>query len=151
MANKYTRIKVDMDRLCSLYQQGMTQAEVAEVMGISQKIVWSRLREANIQTRPAAPRNQNGSFNNNWGGSDVGYKAFHNRMVALKGRPKFCQVCGTTNSSRTYDWANLSGRYDDPTDYKRMCRSCHWKHDGTAENFKGATGGRSAPKEVLDA
>ena len=151
MANKYTRTEVDIKKLKELYHQGMTQTEVAEETGLTQKIVWSRLREANVKSRPAAPRNQKGELNNNWVGSDAGYKAFHRRMMVLKGRPKCCEVCGTTDSSKNYDWANLTSKYDDPKDYKRMCRSCHWKYDRTAKNFKGATGGRPAPKEVQNA
>lgn len=137
MANQYTKTVVDMDRLIFLYQQGMTQLEVAEEMGLTQKVVCSRLREANVCCRRSGHRNQQGALNPNWGGLDVGYTSFHNRLRALKGKPKHCEVCGTSDPSRTYDWANLSGRYDDPTDYKRMCRSCHWKHDGTIKNFKG--------------
>jgi hypothetical protein len=51
------------------------------------------------------------------------------RIEALKGRPRKCEVCGSDSQQRTYDWANLTGKYDDPSDYMRMCRSCHWKHD----------------------
>ena len=105
MANKYTKMTVDMDKLASLYKQGMTQVEVAEEMGISQKVVFQRLRDIGVVCRPAAPRNQKGELNNHWVGSDAGYKAFHRRMMVLKGRPKCCEVCGTTDPDKTYDWA----------------------------------------------
>ena len=39
-------------------------------------------------------------------------------------------------SDKNYDWANLTGHYDDPNDYKRMCRSCHWKYDERIKNIK---------------
>lgn len=55
------------------------------------------------------------------------------------GRPKRCEECGTTDSLKTYDWANLNGKYEDLNDYKRMCRSCHWKYDDRINNItKGA-------------
>jgi len=64
----------------------------------------------------------------------------------------FCEVCGAKDQNRSYDWANLTGKYDDPSDYKRMCRSCHWKYDKKHLNFKGAVGGRpSTKKEVQSA
>jgi hypothetical protein len=147
MANKYTKTKVDLDRIIELYKSGMTQSEVAEEMGLTQKVVWHRLRECGIRCRIAAPRNQKGILNNNWQGKSVCYAAFHYRIKALKGRPRKCDVCGTADPKRTYDWANLTGKYDDPNDYKRMCRSCHFKYDKKHLNFKGATGGR--PSRVV--
>jgi hypothetical protein len=30
---------------------------------------------------------------------------------------------------KRYEWANLTGRYDDVKDYARMCISCHRKYD----------------------
>ena len=126
-----------------LYQQGMTQQEIAVKLGTTQKVVFSRLRKAGFKCRKAAIRFQRGSANKNWKGNGAGYQAFHRRLDSVNGRPRKCEVCGTTDSERKYDWANLSGRYDDPSDYKRMCRSCHWKHDGTHKNFKGAVGARA--------
>ena len=53
------------------------------------------------------------------------------------GKPFQCSVCGTTNAKH-YDYANLSGRYEDMNDYAPMCRSCHWKYDDKVSNiFKG--------------
>ncbi len=151
MANKYTKTEPDMIEMVALYESGMTQKEVAEEMGLTQKIVWRCLRDAGVQCRADAPRNQKSEMNNNWKGNDVGYKAFHYRMRALKGSPKHCEVCGTEEPTRTYDWVNLTGKFDDPNDYKRMCRSCHWKHDKKYLNWKGATGGRKSPTKGGDA
>lgn len=136
MANQYTKQKIDEDELLRLYRSGMTQAEVASEMGTTQRVVWKRLREAGEKCRPAAPRNQHGSGNNNWRGDDVGYKALHYRIKALFGSPKKCQACGTEDPTKTYDWANLTGKYEDPSDYQRMCRSCHWKLDQKHKNFE---------------
>jgi len=150
MANKYTKTKPDMDLMIALYRQGMTQTEVASEMNLTQKIVWRCLRDAKVVCRNAAPRNQKGEANNNWKSSAATYAAFHYRMKALKGSPKKCEECGSTDPKRHYDWANLTGNYDEPSDYKRMCRSCHWKLDQKHLNFKGAVGGRPA-KEVQNA
>lgn len=135
MANKYTKTKLDVKRIVDLYRSGMSQKEVAEEMGITQKVVWHRLREAGVRCRVAAPRNQFVDANKNWRGNSVTYSAFHYRLRALKGKPHKCEVCGTSDQFRTYDWANLTGRYNDPSDYKRMCRSCHWKYDKKHLNF----------------
>jgi hypothetical protein len=56
---------------------------------------------------------------------DAGYQALHIRVYRARGRPVPCSVCGTSSRRRTFDWANLTGRYDDVSDYAAMCRSCH--------------------------
>jgi len=66
--------------------------------------------------------------NSNWKGDIACLTAFHKRVEILKGKPKKCEICGTTKK-RVYDWANLTGNYKDINDYKRMCRSCHKKYD----------------------
>ena len=53
----------------------------------------------------------------------------------LVGCPRKCEVCNTTDKNKKYEWASLSGRYDNPDDYKRMCQSCHSKYDNMAKNF----------------
>ena len=140
MANKYTKIPVDLDKIKTLYLSGMSQVEIAEEMGITQKVVWNRLKGCGVKCRAAVKRNQTGKNNSSWKGNRAAYAAFHCRLYALKGHPQKCEVCGTTDANKTYDWANLTGQYDNPDDYKRMCRSCHWKHDGTIKNITGKRG-----------
>lgn len=149
MANRYTKTPVDFVELRRLYSIGMTQSEIGEIMGFSQKLIWRACRDAEIKARKQAPRNQHGAFNNNWKGNSVGYSAFHYRLVATKGRPHKCERCGTNDPGKHYDWANLTGKYDDPSDYQRMCRSCHFKYDDMNRNFKGATGARPAPSKAV--
>ena len=72
---------------------------------------------------------QRGSKNPTWRGDHASYKAFHTRVKVLRGSPQACEVCGTEEPSKRYEWANLTGRYQDPWDYKRMCSSCHRKAD----------------------
>jgi DNA-binding XRE family transcriptional regulator len=60
---------------------------------------------------------------------EVSYYAAHERVAKRRGLPKKCEICGTTDRSKVYQWANLTGHYDDPEDYKRMCQSCHASFD----------------------
>lgn len=57
------------------------------------------------------------------------YAKYHARVRAKKGSPHKCEVCGEHSPLKQYDWANLTGKYEDPDDYKRMCKLCHRKYD----------------------
>ena len=70
-----------------------------------------------------------GKNNPSWKGDKAKYDALHIRVGVARGRPRLCEVCGTTNKQKKYDWANLTGKYLDVMDYKRMCVSCHRKYD----------------------
>ncbi len=118
-----------------LYANGQTQAEIAERLGRSLNFVQGVFRRNGIQPRPATPRNQTGSMNSRWKGDEAGYQAMHLRMYRVRGRPFPCSVCGTMQA-RAYDWANLTGNYQDIEDYAPMCRSCHWRHDGRVQNLR---------------
>lgn len=124
----------------SLYASGMTQGEVAVATGVTQKVIWKLMLRHGIKARTAAKRDQRGSKNHMWKGGAAAYAALHYRIQSLRGRPKRCEVCGRSGEG-TYDWANLTGKYDDPGDYVRICRSCHHKHDGKHRNL-----GRHAEK-----
>lgn len=131
-----------VERVRIAYDNGATQTEIATAEGLTQKIIWKLMKRHGLTARVAAKRDQQGSKNHMWKGGDASYKAFHQRMYKSKGQPKTCEVCGSTGGRKTYDWANLTGKYDDPKDYKRMCRSCHSKYDIKHLNLKGAVGGR---------
>ena len=123
------RMPLDEQALVRYYRAGFTQDEVADLLGTTQKVVWRRLKLLGVTARLAIKRHQRGQANDSWKGSTAGYDAFHRRLEALFGRPQRCDRCKTANPQKWYDWANLSGRYDDPTDYQRMCRSCHRRYD----------------------
>jgi hypothetical protein len=53
----------------------------------------------------------------------------HRRVAKARGRPAKCERCGATDSSLRYEWANLTGNYEDISDYERMCRTCHKRYD----------------------
>ena len=123
-------------QVSELYSSGRTQTEIAVVLGTTQKVVYKLMRRHGIKARPAIKRHQTGSDNSTWKGSRAGYKAFHLRVSNQRGRPKKCEICGTHDPSKRYEWANLTGKYDDPDDYKRMCKSCHARHDKAVSNLR---------------
>lgn len=65
----------------------------------------------------------------------LGYQGAHHRVRKIRGKPSVCEVCGTT-SARKFEWANLTGNYADPLDYKRLCSSCHHRFDGLVRNLR---------------
>lgn len=117
----------------------MTQREIADSLGASQPAVCKLLRRHNISARPPVTRKgvYIGTNAVNWIGDKVGYKGAHNRVTAARGRPKRCERCGADNPQSAYDWHNLTGKYHDPNDYVRLCRSCHCKSDQREHNLGG--------------
>ena len=120
-----------------MYESGMSQVEIGDHFGVTQKVIWGFMRRNGIEARVAAKRNQSGANNDAWKGDSAGYAACHVRVGIARGSPQECEVCHTRDSSKAYDWANLTGNYHDVLDYKRMCRSCHSKFDRVHLNFKG--------------
>lgn len=137
MSNQHTyRTPFTKEQLAEDYLElGLTQTEIAAKWGTTQRVVWRAMRKHGIKARVAAKRNQRGPNNDSWKGDAAGYHALHLRVAKALGKPMKCDVCGTTDPTKTYDWANLSGRYYDLRDYVRMCRSCHWKRDGKINNI----------------
>lgn len=117
-----------------LYECGLTQIEIAEKLNTTQKVIWRAFKNANYKCRVAKKRNQFGENNDNWKGNSAKYAALHYRIYKLKGNPKKCELCGTT-SAKKFEWANLTGKFQDPNDYKRMCGSCHAKYDKKIRNI----------------
>jgi hypothetical protein len=121
-----------------LYKSGQTQREIAKQFGVHQMTISRWLRATGIKCRAGGSK-INGAAHPNWKGNNVTYKTFHKRLYNTRGQPRKCEICGTEDHSRRYDWANLSGRYDDPNDYARMCWQCHMQYDGLGQhrNKKG--------------
>src|SRR3990167_1360502 len=124
------------NKLEELYQSGLTQKEVGRQFGVSQKVIFSWFRKLGLKSRVPKKLNQWGSNNHMWKADNASYDAFHIRLKKRFGTPKKCDVCGTTDPKKYYDWANLTGNYQDIKDYKRMCRSCHSKFDNKVANLK---------------
>ena len=130
--NRYATLEQD-------YTGGMTIIEIARKRGVSYRAVWQAMVRRGIPRRRKAKRDQRGPKNHMWKGNEASYFSFHKRVRRLRGEPLHCEVCGTDNPDRTYEWANLTGRYEDPADYKRMCKSCHCKFDGLISNITGVS------------
>ena len=64
------------------------------------------------------------------------YGANHHKVRTIRVQPSLCEICGTTTAKK-FEWANMTGHYEDVNDYKRMCASCHDKHDGIIKNIAG--------------
>ena len=125
-----------VERIRVRYGDGETQREIASTLGLTQKVVWRVMRNHGLHARVAAKRKQYGVQNATWRGDHVGYAGAHARVKALRGQPPACERCGTTDPQKCYDWANMTGHYADPSDYRRFCRSCHWKFDRKIENIR---------------
>lgn len=126
------------------YGKKMTYREIATYLKVSPTRIRTAMQHFELVPRESKPRSQHGKDNSNWKGDKAGYGAFHQRLYANQANR--CEVCGTTDKSKTYDWASLTKDYSNPKDYKRMCRGCHWRYDGTIKNI---TGGVSPPDADL--
>ncbi len=119
----------------NLYKSGLTQIEVAAKLNTTRKVVENSMKRTGTARRIAAKRDQWGDKNHMWKGERAGYSCLHKRLHRRYGKACKCEVCGTTDKRKSYDYANLTGDYADEKDYKQMCRSCHWKFDGTIFNI----------------
>ena len=124
------------DLVKAYFDDGMTQHECALHFGTSQKRIFTAMKFYGVKARVAAKREQRGPNNDSWKGDRAGKSAFHRRLYAIWGKPTKCKQCGTTDSNRSFDYANLSGDYANINDYAAMCRSCHWKYDEKIRNIK---------------
>ena len=111
-----------------LYRQGMSQDTIAITLGISQKVVWRLMRQHGMRTRNRKEAALRKGANPNWKGSGACYTALHQRVRRQLGIPQKCEECGRADDT-LYEWANQSGRYDEPSDYRRLCVRCHRRQD----------------------
>jgi hypothetical protein len=118
-----------------MYRKGATQAEVADALSLTRKVVYNVMRRHDIARRIAAKRNQSGERNASWRGDHARYAAAHCRVYTSRGQRKQCEECGTTDPSIRYQWASLTKNYTDPMDYRRLCESCHSRFDNKVRNL----------------
>lgn len=110
-----------VEAIRSGYAAGRSTYQLAADLGRSGSWVRAVMRQEGIARR--RPGEQPGRR-----ASVVGYDAQHWRVEQLYGTPKECWICGTTEDRR-YEWANLTGNYNDPDDFSRMCVPCHRTYD----------------------
>ena len=58
--------QLPLEEVKAMYEGGMTQAEIADFYGTSQKVVWRFMHNHGIKARTAAKRNQTGEANDSW-------------------------------------------------------------------------------------
>lgn len=129
-----------VNRVRDLYVHGgMTISEVAEELNSTYKVVWRLMDRHDIPRRVAAKRDQWGERNHQWRSDDAGYSALHFRVEKRLGKPQRCELCGTTDPAKHYDWHCDGKRYTDIDAYVRLCRSCHRTAEGMsiADLMKG--------------
>ena len=81
-------------------------------------------------SKECASRHRTGTDHPLWRGDDASYFSLHNRVYRARGNADHCERCGATGSERKrYEWANLTGHYEDIWDYERMCPPCHAAYD----------------------
>lgn len=97
-----------------------------------------------IPSRRPGKRDQWGERNHAWKGDAAGYTAVHDRIHRRYGLPDECDWCGRVEGR--FEWANLTGRYYDETDYARLCISCHRRYDN---DRRRRNGGRSTREGVV--
>lgn len=135
MANKYTAHQIpDKQELERLYCSGLTQQQIGEKYGVTQKVVYTWFKKLKIKSRVPKNTHQYGADNPNWRGDKAGYSALHYRVAKIRGTPMVCSKCGTTTAKK-YEWASVTKNYADPYDYIRLCKSCHSKFDNMSKNF----------------
>jgi transposase len=128
----------DEARVATLYDNGYTQQEIAEQIGVSLKSVQKAMRRADVTPRRRVKRDQFGERNDTWRGKDVGYKAAHQRVRRYRGEPKTCKKCSASAEERPLEWANISRRYYDPNDYVALCIPCHRRWDAERKRCNGS-------------
>lgn len=66
-----------------------------------------------------------------WKGDGVGYRALHQWVEEVLGKPDSCEHCFIDGlSGRGIHWANKSGEYKrERSDWLRLCAKCHKKYD----------------------
>lgn len=140
MANKYTALTLPSKYLLEdmYHNKNMTQSEIGLYFNTTQKVVFSWFKKLNIKSRIPYKRNQVGENNSSWKGDKATYAAFHYRVEKQRGKPHYCSVCGTMDKKR-YEWANLTGKYEDILDYARMCIPCHRQYDSKRRELTNKT------------
>lgn len=125
-----------VEQVRTLYvDEDLTQRAISTILSCSQTKVREVMTYAGIPARPAHGH-LTGEQHPHWRGDEATYEALHARVRRHRGRPQRCDRCSRTDPDVTYDWANLTGRYEDVNDYERMCRPCHRTYDNARE---GAT------------
>jgi hypothetical protein len=83
---------------------------------------------------PPPKETPHGDRHGNWRGTQATVTAKHYRIRTIRGNPTTC-IWGCQDSWR-YEWANLTGDYDDIWDYAPMCVRCHRRYDNARRTME---------------
>ncbi len=128
---------ISKEYLSHLYSElRISSVDIARVTGVEQASIYKCLIRYGIPTRSVGQRTYGatGRLNPRWKGDKVGYCAAHDRLRRLSQAPDKCSKCSKPVSSpHSHQWANLTGKFHDPSDYLWLCSSCHRMMDLAAE------------------
>jgi hypothetical protein len=124
--------------------EGLTQRQVAAKIGIGRMVVRRILTRNDIPMRSTYdyPDRLRGSNNGRWRTDNLRYDTLHARVYSVRGRPIGCTKCSQNDPDRRYEWANLTGDYENVQDYARMCVPCHRDFDAQR---RAETGTNTSP------
>lgn len=131
-----------------MYAAGLNQSQIARICEVTPKAIRELLVRHGMATRPADGRPPSGTASYRWKGDKASYSALHYRVSRRRGKPSRCEQCGLDDPARMYHWANLTGRYEDPSDYQRMCSSCHKRFDTARQLGPAALSVSEAAKRI---
>jgi hypothetical protein len=130
----------------------MTERQVAAEVGFSRCKVRQIMSRHGILPRSAYdyPDRLRGASNGRWRTENLRYDTLHARVYSARGRPVGCTRCSQSDPDRRYEWANLTGDYENVNDYARMCVPCHRDFDAqrradTGTNTSPYKGGGAKP------
>jgi hypothetical protein len=79
-----------------------------------------------VVLKQGAKPGKTGELSSQWKGNDAGLDAQHKRISSVRGTPRLCSRCGTTDPGKYYHWAfNNTGDRFNIWDYIRLCAGCH--------------------------
>lgn len=91
---------------------------------------------------------QRGPDHPDWKGTAASYSAMHKRIYRARGKADHCIRESMGGCAGRFEWANISGDYNDIWDYMQLCRAHHDEYDGVQEKRRGE---RSRAKLTDDA
>lgn len=84
-------------------------------------------------SRQCAAKGRSGPASTLWRGDNANYFSLHTRVYRARGKASHCERCGATDQRLRYEWANLTGHYEDIWDYEQMCKNCHAAYDAPSQ------------------
>jgi hypothetical protein len=100
-------------------------------------------------SKMCASRHRTGEAHPLWKGDEAGYHPMHARVYRARGKADHCSQCGRGDDGVLYDWANLTGKYEDIWDYAPMCRSCHAAYDAPLKARGSANRNAKLTEEIV--